>query len=158
MLAIGDDGTVHGITSWLPAYENGVHVGWVLDFMRRHRDGFRPVVEYLIASTLIRAHEDGLAWVSLSGAPLAVEGTGLLGQVLERVGRTLEPLYGFRSLAAFKKKFDPDHESWLLLYRDELALPAIGMAVSKCYVPELGPSLRKLAVPALGRGKGASSA
>lgn len=137
MLAVSEDGTVHGVTSWLPCYENGVQTGWILDFMRRSHDGFKPVVEYLIAETLLRAHADGIKWVSLSGAPLAVDGVGMLGQALERVGAALEPLYGFRSLAAFKRKFDPSHETWLMLYRDELTLPAIGMAVSKCYVPHL---------------------
>lgn len=131
MVALSDDGIVHGVTSWLPAGD-----GIVLDFMRRRPDGFRPVVEFLIAETLLQAHNDGLKWVSLSGAPLAVPGVGPLGNVLDRVGHALEPLYGFRSLAAFKRKFDPAHESWLLLYRDELSLPAIGRAVSKCYLPE----------------------
>lgn len=139
MLAVSEDGTVHGVTSWLPSYEDGIQTGWILDFMRRSHDGFKPVVEYLIAETLLRAHADGIKWVSLSGAPLAVEGVGMLGQALERVGAALEPLYGFRSLAAFKRKFDPSHETWLMLYRDELTLPAIGMAVSKCYVPNLAP-------------------
>lgn len=141
MLAVAEDGTLQGVTSWLPAQD-----GIVLDFMRRRADGFRPVVEFLIAVTLERAHEEGLKWVSLSGAPLAVEGVGMLGQALERVGSALEPLYGFRSLAAFKKKFGPRHESWLLLYRDELTLPAIGMAVSKCYVPMLGSEVRRMAL------------
>ncbi|MEJ5928550.1 DUF2156 domain-containing protein [Corynebacterium sp. H128] len=135
MLAFDAEGTVHGVTSWLPAHCDGAVAGLVLDFMRRRADGFRPVVEFLIASTLEQAHQDGLTWVSLSGAPLAAAGSGTLGQVLDRVGHALEPLYGFRSLAAFKKKFNPDHEQWVLAYRDEFSLPAIGMAVSKCYLP-----------------------
>ncbi|AKK02056.1 phosphatidylglycerol lysyltransferase domain-containing protein [Corynebacterium epidermidicanis] len=137
MVALDESDRVHGVTSWLPAYSEGKVTGLVLDFMRRDTEGFRPVVEFLIAETLLCAHEEGLAWISLSGAPLAVAGTGVLGGVLERVGGALEPLYGFRSLAAFKRKFQPSHEEWLLAYRDELALPAIGMAVSKCYLPRM---------------------
>ncbi|QMV84216.1 DUF2156 domain-containing protein [Corynebacterium hindlerae] len=146
MLALDEEGQVHGVTSWLPAPG-----GIVLDFMRRRTDGFRPVVEFLIASVVEQAYNDGLSWVSLSGAPLAATDPGALGQVLERVGSALEPLYGFRSLAAFKRKFDPVHETWLMLYRDPLALPAIGMAVSKCYVPEIGAEARKLAWHTLGK-------
>lgn len=136
MIAVGEDGIIHGVTSWLPCYVDGKVDGLVLDFMRRRTDGFRPVVEYLIAAVLVQAHNDGLNWVSLSGAPLAVAGTGPLGAILDRVGHALEPLYGFRSLAAFKRKFNPEHQQWLMLYRDELALPAIGMAVSKSYLPD----------------------
>ncbi|MDU0479734.1 DUF2156 domain-containing protein [Staphylococcus chromogenes] len=137
MVALDTEDRVHGVTSWLPCYVNGQVEGVVLDFMRRDTEGFRPVVEFLIAETLLRAHVDGLKWISLSGAPLAITGTGVLGSVLEKVGSALEPLYGFRSLAAFKHKFQPEQQEWLLAYRDELSLPAIGMAVSKCYVPRL---------------------
>lgn len=137
MIALDEDDRVHGVTSWLPVYEGGEVRGRILDFMRRDTEGFRPVVEYLIAEALLQAHEDGLDWISLSGAPLAVSGEGVLGGVLEKVGATMEPLYGFRSLAAFKRKFIPEHQEWVLAYRDELALPAIGMAVSKCYLPRM---------------------
>ena len=48
-------GSVHGVTSWLPVYGAGGAVrGWTLDVMRRRQDGFRPVVEFLIASALPR--------------------------------------------------------------------------------------------------------
>ena len=60
-----------------------------------------------------------------------------LSTALDRVGLALEPLYGFRTLAAFKRKFHPEYQPWLLCYRDELSLPAIGVALGRCYVPQL---------------------
>ena len=132
MIAVDESGHVHGVTSWLPAAG-----GWVLDFMRRDREGFRPVVEFLIAETARRAHEDGLTWISLSGAPLAHSTSGeptAVDNLLSRLGEILEPWYGFRSLAAFKKKFQPSHEAWWLCYKDVGDLPTIGLAVSACYV------------------------
>ncbi|MDK6564855.1 DUF2156 domain-containing protein [Corynebacterium pyruviciproducens] len=132
MIAVDESGHVHGVTSWLPAAG-----GWVLDFMRRDREGFRPVVEFLIAETARRAHEDGLTWISLSGAPLAHSTSGeptAVDNLLSRLGEILEPWYGFRSLAAFKKKFQPSHEAWWLCYKDVADLPTIGLAVSACYV------------------------
>lgn len=150
LLAVDGDGRLHGITSWLPVYQDGAVAGYTLDVMRRDADGFRPVIEFLLAEALAIAAADGLGWVSLSGAPLAApegagasadgaaEGSRLLGVLLDKVGETMEPLYGFRSLAASKHKFRPAHEGWYLCYRDELALPAIGVAVSTAYLPHLG--------------------
>lgn len=139
VLALDDAGTLHGVTSWLPVYRDGTLVGLTLDFMRRKTDGFRSVVEYLIAETQVAAHDQGLEWISLSGAPLVsfTEPTTMLEQILARVSSYLEPLYGFKSLAAFKRKFHPQHQQWVLGYRDELALPSIALAVSKAYLPDL---------------------
>lgn len=139
MLALDDDEHVHGVTSWLPVYEEGKLAGYILDFMRRDANGFRPVIEFLIAETIIWANAQQLGWISLSGAPLAhgSEQTSPLSRLLDRTGQMLEPLYGFRSLAAFKRKFHPQTQAWVMCYRDELALPAIGVAVSKCYLPEM---------------------
>ena len=42
LIAVDADGTVHGITSWMPVYPDGRPVGWTLDFMRRRTDGHCP--------------------------------------------------------------------------------------------------------------------
>ena len=154
VLALDSEGHVHGVTSWLPVYRDGMLVGYILDFMRRDPAGFRPVIEFLIAETMLMAASRNVEWISLSGAPLAhsagMSGTSgasgaegpegpdsFLSTALDRVGLALEPLYGFRTLAAFKRKFHPEYQPWLLCYRDELSLPAIGVALGRCYVPQL---------------------
>lgn len=143
MLAVDQSRHLHGITSWLPVYEGGRLVGYTLDFMRRDSDGWRSVVEFLLGESVPKMDELGLKWVSLSGAPLArskaIANPSFLDVVLERTGALIEPLYGFRSLASSKYKFNPDHHGWYLAYDDELALGKIGMAISHCYLPELGP-------------------
>lgn len=142
LLAVDKAGRLHGVTSWLPVYEQGLLAGYTLDFMRRDADGFRPVIEFLLAEAVAIAAEQGLGWVSLSGAPLARsdEPTSLIEILLDKAGATLEPLYGFRSLAASKYKFHPVHHSWHLLYDDELALPSIALAVVHCYLPDMKPA------------------
>lgn len=139
LLAVDEDGRVHGVTSWLPVYENGALAGYTLDFMRRDADGFRPVIEFLLAEAAVIAGGEGLGWVSLSGAPLARtdEPSAFLDILLDKTGATIEPLYGFRSLAASKHKFHPTHTSWNLAYDDELVLAAIGLAVVNCYLPDM---------------------
>jgi hypothetical protein len=146
-LAVDADGTVHGVTSWMPAYGpgGGEPKGWTLDVMRRLPDGFRYTMEFLIASACLAFKEEGADFVSLSGVPLARAGAGVrdddgtvLDGFLATLGSRLEPYYGFRSLQAFKSKFRPTHEPLYLVFPDEAALPRIGLALSRAYLPEAG--------------------
>ncbi|MFI6846971.1 rhomboid family intramembrane serine protease [Kitasatospora sp. NPDC050467] len=141
LIAVDADRTVHGLTSWMPVYENGAPVGWTLDFMRRRSDGFRGVTEFLIASAALGFKEEGARFLSLSGAPLARSGkdaapTGL-ERMLDWMGRVLEPVYGFRSLLAFKAKFQPEYRPLFMAYPDPAALPSITRAIGKAYLPHL---------------------
>jgi lysylphosphatidylglycerol synthetase-like protein (DUF2156 family) len=146
-LAVDQDNTVHGVTSWMPVHRSGggEPVGWTLDVMRRRPGGFRYSVEFLISSACLAFKEEGCQLVSLSGAPLAKAGDadsaidrGPLDGFLDRLGGSLEPYYGFRSLLAFKAKFQPRFEPLFLVFPDEVALPRIGLALSRAYLPEAG--------------------
>ncbi len=141
LIALDANRTVHGVTSWLPCYDAGRVVGWTLDFMRRRDGGFRPVMEFLIATAALRLKEEGASFVSLSGAPLARidrgEPVAVLQRVLDRLGHVLEPVYGFGSLLAFKAKFQPEYRPMYLVYPDPAALPAIAAAITRAYLPDL---------------------
>ncbi|THG34984.1 DUF2156 domain-containing protein [Glaciibacter flavus] len=132
---------VRAITSWLPIRRDGVLMGRTLDMMRRAPGAPNGVMEFVIAEAMSHFAAEGLVVVSLSGSPLAGAGAERAGaplaQVLDLLARTLEPLYGFRSLLRFKKKFSPALEPLHLVYRDPVTLPAIGMAVARCYLPTL---------------------
>jgi len=151
-LAQDADGVVQGVTSWLPVLGEGGDgarevdhrysevAGWTLDVMRRREDGFRPVVEFMIASACLAFRAEGAAVVSLSGAPLArtdADGdTAVIDRLLDTLGARLEPLYGFRSLHAFKAKFQPRYSPLHLIFRDEADLPRIGLALTRAYLPD----------------------
>jgi lysylphosphatidylglycerol synthetase-like protein (DUF2156 family) len=140
MIARASDGTVQAATSWMPGYRDGRVDGWTLDFMRRRTDGPNGVMEYLIAATAERARDDGLSFVSLSAAPLARSagsdaGQGTLDRVLRLLASSLEAMYAFGSLLAFKRKFQPELRPLLLAYPDPAALPAIGLALARAYLP-----------------------
>jgi len=145
-LAIDGDGTVHGVTSWMPSYgPDGSPEGWTLDVMRRLPDGFRYTMEFLIASACLAFKDEDAQFVSLSGVPLARAGAGatdadrgVLDAFLNTLGARLEPYYGFRSLQAFKSKFQPSHTPLYLVFPDEAALPRIGLGLSRAYLPEAG--------------------
>jgi lysylphosphatidylglycerol synthetase-like protein (DUF2156 family) len=127
--------------------------GWTLDVMRRREgsDAFRPVMELLIATSLLRFRDEGCAWASLSASPLAASGrvgdvsgrSAGVELVVQRLATRLEPLYGFRSLHAFKAKFSPRFEPLYLVYPDDVALPRIMVALARAYLPQAG--LRDLA-------------
>jgi phosphatidylglycerol lysyltransferase len=130
-------------------------------------------MEFLVASAADRMREDGIARLSLSAAPLAqapgaASGSGSapgpgsgpaatasssgegVQNLLELVGGVLEPVYGFRSLLKFKLKFGPELHPLVLAYPDPVALPSIGIAVVRAYLPDL--SLRQAVALARGRG------
>jgi lysylphosphatidylglycerol synthetase-like protein (DUF2156 family) len=139
LIAIDANGTVHAVTSWLPIYRAGSVVGWTLDMMRRSPTSGNGIMEFLIASAALQFQAEGSTFLSLSGAPLArhvvstrVTGTGRL---LDRIGRILEPIYGFASLVAFKAKFQPVYRPLFLAYPDSAALPSIGAAITRAYLP-----------------------
>ena len=139
LLAESADGTLHGVTSWMPVYEDGAIAGYVLDVMRRNEHGFKGVIELLISEAMLIAQSEGLAWISLSGAPLAgqPDEPNWLDVALNRIGEEVEPLYGFRTLAASKRKFQPEEHPWYLCYHDELKLPSIALATMHAYLPDM---------------------
>jgi lysylphosphatidylglycerol synthetase-like protein (DUF2156 family) len=141
LLAMDGAGRLHGLTSWLPARRDGATIGWTLDVMRRATDAAPGTMEFLIATAALTFQDEGCEWVSLSGAPLALPGgagdRGMLTRLLELAGRTMEPVYGFRSLLAFKAKFSPCYRPLWLLYQEPADLPRIARAVSGAYLPHL---------------------
>ncbi|GAB4099725.1 DUF2156 domain-containing protein [Sinomonas halotolerans] len=145
-LALDRDGRLHGATSWLPVFEDGRLTGWTLDFMRRGSGSFPGAMEFLVASAVLELREE-VEWISLSGSPLASDPVGeraavrrgdeLLSRLLDAVGKALEPVYGFRSLARFKSRFQPEYHALYMYYHDPLELPAIGRALAAAYLPGL---------------------
>ncbi|MGP6176776.1 bifunctional lysylphosphatidylglycerol flippase/synthetase MprF [Microbacterium sp. A196] len=139
-IAVDAEGSLHGVTSWLPVYgPGGVVEGWTLDLMRRRDGGFGPVMEFLIGAAAQHFSEQGHSFISLSGAPLVRTEdteTNAIYAVLDRVAQLVEPLYGFRSLHKFKQKFNPRAEPMHLLYRDEGDLPRVGIALTRAYLPD----------------------
>jgi lysylphosphatidylglycerol synthetase-like protein (DUF2156 family) len=142
-IALSADGTVQAVMSWLPVWRDGRISGYTLDFMRRRPDAMSGIMELMIADACEQLKSRGIGNLSLSGSPLATatddDAAGALNRVLTLMARVLEPIYGFRSLQKFKKKFGPTVEPMYLVFPDPLALSAIGLAIARCYLPALGP-------------------
>lgn len=150
LLAVDEDGKLHGATSWMPVYDQGDTIGWTLDFMRRREDGFKLAMEFMIAEAALWAKSENYEILSLSGAPLAKaqpqgdvgaeeEGSSsaALDFILELLGKTLEPVYGFRSLLRFKAKFRPTYDPVFLTIPDVSSLATVGLAIGHAYLPNM---------------------
>jgi len=155
-IAVSVHGDVDGFLSWLPVYgADGAVRGWTLDLMRRRESGFGPVMEYLIAMSARAFQDEGAAFMSLSGAPLAHEyppDAGMIADLSERLSDALEPVYGFQSLHRFKHKFHPRYETLYLLYRDEADLTRIGAGLTRAFLPDA--TLRQMAGAGIGLAPG----
>lgn len=143
VVALDADERVLAITSWLPVWRDGEIVGRTLDFMRRAPESPNGAMEYTIAQAFEEHRRTGIERSSLSATPLAHSGgsgtanAGALDAVLALVGRLLEPVYGFRSLLRFKTKFKPTADAMHVVFRDPVQLPAIGIAIARCYLPDV---------------------
>ncbi|WP_062517528.1 bifunctional lysylphosphatidylglycerol flippase/synthetase MprF [Demequina gelatinilytica] len=139
-VAVDADGTVHGMTSWLPVYRDGDVVGWTIDIMKRRLDDgvMSGVMEFLIAQSAVEFKEAGYEFISLSAAPLSYSGEveGTIERLLDVLADKMEPYYGFTSLERFKAKFKPEHRPLFLMYPDEAQLPAIAAAILRAYLPD----------------------
>ncbi|WP_061963244.1 bifunctional lysylphosphatidylglycerol flippase/synthetase MprF [Demequina aurantiaca] len=139
-LAVHEDGTVHGMTSWMPVYRDGDVVGWTIDIMQRRLDDgvMSGVMEFLIAQTAMEFKEQGYEFISLSCAPLSysAETGSPLERMLDILADKMEPYYGFTSLERFKAKFKPQHVPMYLAYEDEAQLPGISVAILRAYLPD----------------------
>ena len=134
--------TIHAVTSWLPVYRGGQVVGLTLDVMRRRTQGWRPAIEFLIGKAALSAQEEGLEFLSLSGAPLtrSADDTSVFGPLIDALAAIMEPLYGFTSLHAFKRKFKPRTQPLYLAVPDPASLATVGLAISHAYVPSVSPT------------------
>jgi len=143
LVARDGSGRITAFTSWIPIHRDGTIAGYALDVMRRRDDAMPGVMEFLIGQAVERLREDGMTVMSLSGSPLARHSTGddadrsALDRGLDVISALLEPAYGFRSLANFKKKFQPDFAPLWMIYPDATQIPAIAIALVRCYIPGL---------------------
>lgn len=139
-VAVDGDGTVHGMTSWMPVYRDGRIIGRTIDIMQRRLSDqtMGGVIEYLIAQAALAFRDQGAEFISLSAAPLAgaEANESAVGRLLYVLAERLEPYYGFKSLYRFKQKFQPEHKPLYLCYADDVQLPAIAASIGKAYMNE----------------------
>ena len=98
----------------------GADGGWMLDLMRRRRDGTPGAVELCLVEAIADLAAGGVRRLSLGLAPLSglLVGSGPLPErILALAARAIAPVYDVRGLEFFKQKFDPAWERRSLVVR-----------------------------------------
>ena len=119
--------------------------------MRRRPDGFRPVVEFLIASSALEFKEQGAQFVSLSGAPLARSDDGADAASMDRLAGHARSRDGTALRLPVSSRVQEEVQAEVrtrfpCVSRDEADLPRIGIALTRAYLPDAtAPQLIKLA-------------
>lgn len=133
--AVDSAGEIQGFVSWLPMY--GAE-GWALDLMRRRQGAMQGLMEFLIASSILRFQAEGYSNLGLGASPLApVQRERKLcpiEKLLLRSTPTVNRLYSFNSLFAFKRKFQPEWKPLYMFYPNLKALPKISLALIALYL------------------------
>lgn len=141
-VALGPDEQVQAFVTWTPLHAGN---GWALDNIRRESKTEPGAMELLLAESVAWAQEHGcarmtLGLVPLAGlevAPLATDGAPAAApssRLLERSAAYLHRhgllLGAYRSLYAFKNKFQPEWEARYLVVSEVAALPQILSALA----------------------------
>lgn len=148
VVALDSHGQTQAFLTWTPLYAGN---GWALDVMRRGEKTPPGAMELLIASSIEWAKARGCTRMSLALAPLAGVGEVALtttystpvceqratSSLLERSAAFLHRrgivLDTYRSLYAFKAKFQPTWESRYLIVSEGQALPRILLALARVH-------------------------
>jgi phosphatidylglycerol lysyltransferase len=136
-LARGAEGKILGFTSWLP-YAGGA--GRVLDLMRAPEE-VHGIMDYLITKSLLHFQAQGVQSASLGNAPLAslaelTPESPLPDKVRHYLYENFNHYYGFKSLFAFKLKFQPTWTPRYLVYPADPVLPLAALALIRVHLPE----------------------
>jgi phosphatidylglycerol lysyltransferase len=131
VLALRDpEGTIQAFLNLIP---DGVPGEVTFDLMRHRPTAPNGTMDALMLALFARAKDQGYSRVSLGMVPFADVGAGperdRREQAIALLSRPLERFFDSASLYHFKDKFGPVWEPRYLVYRRDLWLPAIGLAI-----------------------------
>jgi len=137
VVAFGPEHKIQAFLTWTPMYAGA---GWSLDIMRRARETTPGTMEYLIAESVHWAKAQGYQHMSLGLAPLAgvVDTTRQsASSLIERSAAYLHQrgalLGQYRSLYAFKAKFQPHWEDRYLMFDEWRFFPQMLLALAQVH-------------------------
>jgi len=116
-VAVARDGSGQ-VTAFAILRPTGTDADWMLDLMRRHRNGVPGAVEACIKVAVESLRDSGAERLSLGLAPLygLDPRVGPMGErTLALAARAAKPFYDYPGLAFFKNKFAPTWEPRYLL-------------------------------------------
>ncbi|MGC4071680.1 MAG: phosphatidylglycerol lysyltransferase domain-containing protein [Nibricoccus sp.] len=129
------DGRVEAFATWI-SYAQGT--GRCLDLMRSRTDSMPGMMDFVIVESLKHFQSQGLVEASLASAPLANADPDAPASTHARAVRflyeRLNKIYGYKSLFAFKGKYQPRWRGTYLAYRSKRHLLLIAYATVAVHV------------------------
>ena len=122
-------GRIEAFANVIPSYQSNQGN---FDLMRRRPDAPDGVMDYLFVYLIGWFRARGFEGMSLGFAPLAnIEGSGVVARALRLFYAYGSRAFNFRGLRVFKEKWHPRWEPRYLVYRSELQLPQLALAVAR---------------------------
>jgi phosphatidylglycerol lysyltransferase len=128
------DDRVTAFATFRPTGRDG---GWVLDLIRRSRDGSPGALEACIVEAARRLGAEGATTLSLGLAPLSglrADSPSHEERMLRVVAGLVRPFYDVAGLEFFKAKFDPRWEPRYAAIRGRFDLARLGLALLRLHL------------------------
>jgi len=120
-------GRIEAFVNLVPSFRS---VDGNFDMMRRLPDSAEGVMDYLLVHLIGHFRDRGLRGLNLGFAPLAnIEGTGVVARALNLLYAYGSRAFNFQGLRTYKDKWRPIWEQRFLVYRSDMQLPRIALAV-----------------------------
>ncbi|MEO8538643.1 MAG: flippase-like domain-containing protein [bacterium] len=123
------NGRIEAFANVIPAYNSTLGN---FDLMRRRPDSADGAMDFLFVSLIGYFKDRGLSGMNLGLAPLSnIDGTGLVPAALRLMYQRGGRAFNFHGLRSFKEKWKPIWEPRYLVYRSDIQLPAVALAVAR---------------------------
>ena len=125
----GPAGRIEAFANVLPRYQSR---DGTFDLMRRRPDCANGVMDLLILHFIRLFQGEGCEGLNLGLAPLAnIEGSGPVAAALRLIYQRGSSAFNFRGLRDYKEKWKPRWEDRFLVYRTDLDLVPVALAVAR---------------------------
>ncbi|MGH9199469.1 MAG: bifunctional lysylphosphatidylglycerol flippase/synthetase MprF, partial [Acidimicrobiia bacterium] len=132
LVALDAQGSVLAFVNIVPSYRHGEAT---IDLMRRRPGAPNGIMDFLLVKLFERDRTQGFERFSLGMAPMtgSLEGENLSAEerAIHFFFQRLSFLFSFKGLRAYKAKFATDWEPRYVLYRTELDLPRLAVALAR---------------------------
>jgi lysylphosphatidylglycerol synthetase-like protein (DUF2156 family) len=122
-------GRIEAFANLIPSYNSGQGN---FDMMRRRTDAPDGAMDFLFVGLIGHFRRRGLSGMNLGLAPLAnIQGSGVVPAALRLLYARAGGAFNFQGLRAYKEKWKPAWEPRYLVYRSDVQLPAMAIAVAR---------------------------
>ncbi len=129
VVVLNPERRIEAFANVLPSFQS---TSGNFDLMRRRPDSADGVMDLLFVRLIERFRSEGCEGMNLGFAPLSnIDGDGLTSRALRLLYVRGGSAFNFQGLRAYKDKWKPNWEPRYLVYRSDLQLPQLALAVAR---------------------------